>query len=126
MNWQKCDKITKRLQAHIVLATKEKRWNKVKALKHFLTHSISAKALAVKQVTTNRGNCTAGIDGQLWKTSALKSDAISNLRQKGYNLLPLKRIYIPLVTLDYHQQPRLLLEKSKCVYYLSFIYFWKF
>jgi RNA-directed DNA polymerase len=95
INWQKCNKITRRIQARIVQATKDKRWNKVKALQHLLTRSISAKALAVKRVTTNRGKCTAGIDGQLWQTSTSKSNAISNLRQKGYKPLPLKRIYIP-------------------------------
>lgn len=95
INWQKCNKITKRLQARIVQAIKEKRWNKVKALQYLLTRSVSAKSLAVKRVTTNRGNCTAGVDGQLWKTSTSKSNAISNLRQKGYKPLPLKRIYIP-------------------------------
>lgn len=95
INWQKCNKVTRRLQARIVQATKDKRWNKVKALQHLLTRSISAKVLAVKRVTTNRGNCTAGMDGQLWQTSTSKSNAISNLRQKGYKPLPLKRIYIP-------------------------------
>lgn len=95
INWQKCNKVIKRLQARIVQAVKEKRWNKVKALQHLLTRSISAKAIAVKRVTTNRGKCTAGIDGQLWQTSISKSNAILSLRQKGYKPLPLKRIYIP-------------------------------
>ena len=64
IDWQKCNRITKRLQSRIVQATKEKRWNKVKALQHLLTRSHSAKALAVKRVTTNKGNFfTAGIDG---------------------------------------------------------------
>ena len=66
INWQQCNKNTKRLQACIVQATKEKRWNKVKALQHLLTRSFSGKALAVKRVTTNRGKCTAGVDGKLW------------------------------------------------------------
>jgi RNA-directed DNA polymerase len=76
INWQKCNRDTKRLQARIVQATKDRRWNKVKALQHLLTRSFSAKSLAVKRVTTNRGNCTAGIDGQLWQSSTSKSNAI--------------------------------------------------
>lgn len=95
INWQRCERNTKRLQARIVQATKEKRWNKVKALQHLLTRSFAAKALAVKRVTSNRGKCTAGIDGQLWQTSTLKSKAIDQLRQRGYKPLPLRRIYIP-------------------------------
>jgi len=95
INWVKCEKNTRRLQARIVQATKEKRWNKVKALQHLLTRSFSAKTLAVKRVTSNRGKCTAGIDGQLWQTSTVKYRAIGQLRQRGYKPLPLKRIYIP-------------------------------
>ena len=94
-NWQQCNQVTRRLQARIVQATKAERWNKVKALQYLLTRSFSAKALAVKRVTTNRGKCTAGIDGQLWQSSTSKSDAISQLRQRGYRPLPLRRIYIP-------------------------------
>ena len=59
INWSSCQKSTKRLQARIVQATKEGRWNKVKALQRLLTHSFSAKALAVKRVTTNKGKSTA-------------------------------------------------------------------
>ena len=68
INWQQCDKIIRRLQTRIVQATKEKRWNKVKALQHILTRSFSGKALAVKRVTTNRGKCTTGVDGKLWQS----------------------------------------------------------
>lgn len=95
INWQQCNKNTRRLQARIVQATKEERWNKVRALQHLLTRGFSAKALAVKRVTTNRGKCTAGIDGQLWQSSTSKSDAIGQLKQRGYKPLPLRRIYIP-------------------------------
>jgi len=95
INWQRCNKNAKRLQARIVQATKEKRWNKVKTLQHLLTRSFSGKALAVKRVTTNRGKCTAGIDGQLWQSFDSKFQAISKLRHRGYNPQPLKRIYIP-------------------------------
>jgi len=95
INWQKCEKTIRRLQARIVQATKEERWNRVKALQHLLTRSFSAKALAVKRVTSNRGKCTTGIDGQLWQTSTLKSEAIGQLKQRGYKPLPLRRIYIP-------------------------------
>jgi N-terminal domain of reverse transcriptase len=43
------------LQARIVKATQEGRWNKVKALQWLLTHSHSGKAIAVKRVTENQG-----------------------------------------------------------------------
>jgi RNA-directed DNA polymerase len=72
-----------------------KRWNKVKALQYLITRSFSAKAMAVKRVTSNRGKHTAGIDGIVWKTSREKLSAISQLKQRGYKPLPLRRIYIP-------------------------------
>ena len=95
INWQKCDKLTKGLQARIVQATKERRWNKVKALQYLLTRSFSAKALAVKRVTTNKGKCTPGVDNQVWQTLSAKSHAIAGLTQKEYKPSPLRRINIP-------------------------------
>ncbi len=79
----------------IVKATKEGRWGKVKALQRLLTHSFSGKAIAVRRVIENRGKRTAGVDGEIWNTPELKSQAITNLRQHGYNPASLRRIYIP-------------------------------
>ena len=58
--------IVRRLQARIVKATQDGKWGKVKALQHLLTHSFSGKALAVRRVTENQGQKTAGADGQIW------------------------------------------------------------
>ncbi|MCB1116635.1 MAG: group II intron reverse transcriptase/maturase [Chlamydiia bacterium] len=95
INWNQCEKNTKRLQARIVQALKQGRWNKVKALQRLLTRSYSAKALAVKRVTSNRGKYTPGIDGEVWKTSETKSQGLNCLKPRGYRTQPLKRIYIP-------------------------------
>jgi RNA-directed DNA polymerase len=54
----------RRLQARIVKATEAGRWNKVKALQYLLTHSHSAKVLAVKRVAENEGRRTPGVDGE--------------------------------------------------------------
>src|SRR5450755_4524148 len=61
-----------RLQMRIAKATREGRWGKVKALQWLLTHSSSAKLLAVRRVVSNPGRCTAGVDGILWKTAGQK------------------------------------------------------
>lgn len=55
IDWQKANREVSRLQARIVKATQEGRWGRVKALQHLLTHSFSAKALAVKRVPENSG-----------------------------------------------------------------------
>jgi RNA-directed DNA polymerase len=54
----------RRLQARIVKATEAGRWNKVKALQYLLTHSHSAKVLAVQRVAENEGRRTPGVDGE--------------------------------------------------------------
>jgi RNA-directed DNA polymerase len=94
IDWQKANRNVNRLQARIVKATQEGRWNKVKTLQHLLTHSFSAKALAVKRVTENSGKHTPGVDGETWNTPKKKARAISSLRQRGYHPNPLRRIYI--------------------------------
>jgi len=45
-DWQKVNQNVRRLQARIVKATQDKRWNKAKALQHLLTHSFSGKLFA--------------------------------------------------------------------------------
>ncbi len=68
IDWQKAHKEVRRLQARIVKATQEGRRGKVKALQQLLTHSYSAKVLAVKRVTENDGRKTAGVDGEKWNS----------------------------------------------------------
>ena len=68
MDWNRCQRKVKRLQARIVKATREGRWGKVKALQRLLTHSFAAKALAVKRVTENQGKKTPGVDRVLWRS----------------------------------------------------------
>lgn len=95
INWDKVYKEVKSLQRRIVKAVKECRHNKVKSLQWLLTHSLSAKLLAVKRVTENRGRFTAGVDGVTWKTPLQKLNAAKSLQRRGYQAKPLKRVYIP-------------------------------
>jgi len=95
INWSRIKRQVRRLQAHIAKATKEGRHGKVKALQWLLTHSHSAKALAVQRVTTNRGKHTPGVDNDIWKTSKAKANAVASLQRRGYKPLPLRRTYIP-------------------------------
>ena len=79
----------------IAKAVQEKRYGKTRALQWMLTHSYSAKVLAVKRVTGNSGAKTPGIDGVIWKTAKQKIQAVSELRHSGIKTQPLRRIYIP-------------------------------
>ena len=95
IKWVECHKNVKRLQARIVKATAEGRWGKVKNLQRILTHSFSAKAIAVKRVTENKGKRTAGVDGETWNTPESKAKAIDSLKRRGYKSSPLRRVEIP-------------------------------
>lgn len=94
INWEKVYHEVKSLQSRIVKAIKAGRYNKAKALQWLLTHSRSAKLLAVKRVTENTGKRTAGVDGVIWKTFNQKMNAVKTLVRKGYKANSLKRIYI--------------------------------
>lgn len=95
IEWQKVHGNVRRLQMRIVKAVKEGRWGRVKSLQHLLTRSFSGKALAVRRVTENQGKRTPGVDGEVWDTPGKKAEAVSRLRQRGYQTRPLRRVYIP-------------------------------
>lgn len=94
IDWTKCEAAIRKLQARVVKAQKEGRHNKVKALQWTLTHSYSAKALAVKRVTSNSGGNTAGVDGVTLSNAISKFSAIGELKRRGYKPQPLRRIHI--------------------------------
>ena len=83
IDWTRCRRNVKRLQARIVKATEAGRWGKVKALQWLLTHSFSGKALAVNRVTENKGKNTPGVDGETWSTPEEKTDAMKSLQRSG-------------------------------------------
>src|SRR2546430_768850 len=105
IHWYAVHRQVRRLQARMVKAVQAKRWGKVHALHHLLTHSFSGKALAVKRVTNNDGSKTPGVDDMVWDTPAQKACAIEALRQCGYRALPLRRIYIPKTDGTGRQRP---------------------
>jgi RNA-directed DNA polymerase len=95
IEWRKVWRTARRLQARIVKAMAEGRWNKAKALVHLLTHSFTGRALAILRVVSNSGAKTPGVDGVLWNTPESKSAAFATLRRHGYRPQPLRRVFIP-------------------------------
>lgn len=93
--WPDVYRVVGRLQVRIAKATKAGNWQKVKRLQRLLTRSTSAKALAVRRVTENRGSKTPGVDRETWSDPEAKARAVMSLNYKGYKPLPLRRIYIP-------------------------------
>ena len=95
IDWPKIRRDVRRLQLRIAKAIRAGKHGKAQALSWLLTHSRSAKLLAVKRVTENRGAKTPGVDNKLWKTDRQKYAAAQNLKRRGYRPLPLRRHYIP-------------------------------
>ena len=93
--WPKVRREVRRLQLRIAKAIRAGKYGKAKALSWLLTHSRSAKLLAVKRVTENKGAKTPGVDNKLWRTDRQKYAAVQNLKRRGYRPLPLRRHYIP-------------------------------
>ncbi len=94
-DFKKLQANVRKLQTRIVKAQQMGRYNKVKALQWVLTHSFSAKILAVKRVTENKGKNTPGIDNVIWKTDKQKCEAVKELKRAGYIAEPLRRVFIP-------------------------------
>jgi RNA-directed DNA polymerase len=95
INWLRAEQEVRRLQMRIAKAIQAGRHRKAQALQWLLTHSKTAKFLAVLRVTTNRGAKTPGVDNVIWRTDRQKFQAALNLKRHGYKPRPLRRHYIP-------------------------------
>lgn len=95
ISWSDTYRVVARLQTRIAKAVAAGEWRTVRSLQRLLVRSTSAKALAVRRVTENRGRKTPGVDGQTWSTPETKWQAVNALGNKGYKPLPLRRIHIP-------------------------------
>lgn len=94
-DWSAAEEHVNRLQTRIAEATSEGKWEEVRRQQRLLTHSLDAKMLAVKRVTSNKGKNTPGADGVKWTTARQKMEAALSLTSKGYKAQPLRRVYIP-------------------------------
>ena len=95
IDWTTSFRTVRRLQSRIAKATELGDWRKVRKLQRLLTRSTSAKAVAVRRVTENRGRKTPGVDQKTWSSPAEKIDAVGRLTSRGYRAKPLRRIHIP-------------------------------
>ena len=95
INWHAVTETVRRMQTRRVKALEDGQLGQAKKLQRLLVNSTSAKLLAVRQVVSNRGKNTPGIDGVVWKTPRAKYQATRHLTPKGYHALPLRRVYIP-------------------------------
>jgi len=95
IDWRKIYPKVRRLQVRIAEAVREQRWGKVSFLQRTLVRSLPARLWAVRKVVSNQGKRTPGVDKVIWRTPRQKMQASRSLRRRGYQPLPLRRIYIP-------------------------------
>jgi RNA-directed DNA polymerase len=84
IDWHKVQRNVRVMQIRLAKAAASGHWRKVKALQRWLTRSFSAKVLAVRRVTENRGKRTAGVDREVWETPQKKYAALAELKRRGY------------------------------------------
>src|SRR3974377_505259 len=95
VDWPKIRRDVRRLQLRIAKAIRAVKYGKARALSWLLTHSRSAKLLAVKRVTENKGAKTPGVDNVRGREDRQKDAAVQHWKVRGYRPLPLRRHYIP-------------------------------
>jgi RNA-directed DNA polymerase len=94
IDWPAVRREVRRLQLRIAKAIRAGQHGKAKSLQWLLTHSRSARLLAVKRVTENKGAKTPGVDKKVWRTDRQRSVAVQNLKRRGYRPQPLRRLLI--------------------------------
>ncbi len=90
LNWREIEQKVNKLQSRIAKAVERGRYNLVKKLQYLLTNSFTAKLLAVRKVTTNKGKRTPGIDGVILVSPSSKYEMATSMTNKDYRPLPLK------------------------------------
>lgn len=97
IDWKKCRMELAENQEDLLKAYKIGDSEKVSLIQLKIVTSFSGRALAVKQVTTNSGKKTAGVDGVLWDTPESRMDAVRELKKIGprvYKAMPVDRKWI--------------------------------
>lgn len=94
LDWAKLEKIVSRAQARIARAAMNGDRKKVTELQRMLVKSFAARAIAVRDVTSNRGARTPGVDRETWDTPEKRMEGALSLTKKGYRPKPLRRVYI--------------------------------
>src|SRR2546428_13902009 len=90
LDWAGIRAKVRRLQMRIAKAIRTKRYGQARAWQWLLTHSRTAKLLAVQRVTQNKGRNTPGVDGVIWRSDRQKFDAANQLKRRGYRPQPLR------------------------------------
>lgn len=99
IDWRRASNELNTLQAKLYKAIRDQSSkNDILQIHNAIVQSFSARALAVRRVTTNGGRKTAGIDGIVYATAEQKMLAVAelgNFSPGTYIAKPVKRVLIP-------------------------------
>lgn len=95
LDWHSIERQVSRTQTKISKAVMAGNHNDAKRFSYLLTHSFSAKALAVRKVCLNKGADTPGVDGVLWLNDTERMRVVKSLDPNHYRAKPLRRVEIP-------------------------------
>ncbi|OMP76707.1 group II intron reverse transcriptase/maturase [[Flexibacter] sp. ATCC 35208] len=94
IDWKPVERTVFKLQKRIYRASQKGNQILVRKLQRLLKSSLSAKQLAVKQVSQqNQGRGTAGVDGKTALTPALRQTLVHSIRMES-KTKPIRRIWI--------------------------------
>ena len=95
LDWAAIEKRVWRIQRRIYKATLFNQTKKIQFLQYTLIHSLDAKLLAVRLVTSlNKGQRTPGVDKKLYLTPEKKM-ALANKLHLSNTALPIRQVMIP-------------------------------
>ncbi|WP_414017895.1 reverse transcriptase N-terminal domain-containing protein [Chitinophaga sancti] len=94
IDWKTVERIIFKLQKRIYRASQKGNQLLVRKLQRLLKSSLSAKQLAVKQVSQeNQGKKTAGVDGKRALTPTLRQTLVHSIKMES-KTKPIRRIWI--------------------------------
>ena len=99
IDWQRVNIELKLLQAKLYKALKDNASSdEIRKIHNTIITSFSARAYAIRKITSSKGRKTPGIDGKLYTTDEQKWEAIKLLKafnRNTYRAKPVKRVWIP-------------------------------
>lgn len=97
IDWTRVFRTVQQQQIRIGVAYNNKEMGRLTQQQDNLVRSWEARALAVRNITTNKGKKTPGVDGVVWDTPEAKFAAINELLidRNSDQCQKVKRVYIP-------------------------------
>ncbi len=97
IDWKAVKKRVKNLRQRIYRATQQAQWNRVRSLTKLMLRSYANLLLSIRRMTQeNQGKQTAGLDGQIVRTSAERVALVKQMQAYTlWRVQPTKRVYIP-------------------------------